>query len=151
MDEKLIDLATSSLHRLLWVVRLDRLGTWSKLLRGMVQLDMHILKLIAERPAIILKEICDELNIPNSTLTSAINRLEKKGLLKRVISPRDRRSFGLELTPRGWEFKQEHDQVDRLITVKVLEALEDSAEAQTFIALLVKVCQQFEGNERKSS
>ena len=36
-----------------------------------------------------------------STLTGVIDRLENRGLLARLINPRDRRSFVLELTPAG--------------------------------------------------
>jgi DNA-binding MarR family transcriptional regulator len=36
-----------------------------------------------------------------STLTGVIDRLEHRGLLARLINPRDRRSFVLELTPAG--------------------------------------------------
>ena len=132
------------LHQITWGIRLDQLGTWSKKLRGMAQLDLHILKLIAEQPDIILKDICDELHIPNSTLTSAINRLEERGLLNRVISRRDRRSYGLELTDKGWEIKAEHDRVDQTIAQKVIDALDDADEVDSLIALLGKIAQGFD-------
>lgn len=143
-DESLIKAATDALHDMVWRIRLDQLGAWSESLKGIAQLDLHILKLIAERPNIILKEICQELRIPNSTLTSAINRLEKRGLLRRLISQRDRRSYELELTDKGLEIKQEHDRIDRMITLRALAALADSTEAQIMIDLLNKVCSAFE-------
>ncbi|MBI5931097.1 MAG: MarR family transcriptional regulator [Chloroflexi bacterium] len=132
------------LHQMTWGIRLDQLGTWSKALRGMAQLDLHILKLIAERPDIILKEICEELHIPSSTLTSAINRLEERGLLNRVISRRDRRSYGLELTDKGWAIKAEHDRVDQMIAAKVIQALDNEAEVATLVNLLIKIVQHFD-------
>jgi DNA-binding MarR family transcriptional regulator len=36
-----------------------------------------------------------------STLTSVLDRLEKKGLVRRVPAQRDRRTVGLALTPKG--------------------------------------------------
>lgn len=36
-----------------------------------------------------------------STLTSILDRLEQRGLVRREISPRDRRSFIIRLTPQG--------------------------------------------------
>ena len=36
-----------------------------------------------------------------STLTSVLDRLESKGLVRRGTAPNDRRSVRLELTPRG--------------------------------------------------
>ncbi len=144
LSSEQVDAMSDLLHQITWGIRLDQLGTWSKALRGMAQLDLHILKLIAERPDIILKEICYELHIPSSTLTSAINRLEERELLNRVISRRDRRSYGLELTTKGWEIKQEHDRVDRMIASKVIGALEDNEEVTTLVNLLSKVVQHFE-------
>jgi len=38
-----------------------------------------------------------------STLTNALDRLERKGLLTRQLHPADRRTFLLELTPPGRE------------------------------------------------
>lgn len=137
------------LHQITWSVRLDQLGSWSRKLKGMSQLDLHILKMIAEQPDIILKDICNTLHIPSSTLTSAVNRLEDRGLLNRVISRRDRRSYGLQLTDKGWNIKREHDRVDRLIAEKVFEALADEQEAQKLVQLLDKVSNSF--NQRSYS
>jgi DNA-binding MarR family transcriptional regulator len=36
-----------------------------------------------------------------STLTGVIDRLERRGLIRRVVNPRDRRSFVLELSDEG--------------------------------------------------
>ena len=141
-DNALFQTATDSLHQLFWTLRIDQLGTWSKTLEGMAQIDLHILKLIAAHPNIILKEICAALNIPSSTLTSAINRLEERGLLRRVVSKRDRRSYELELTDQGWKIEKEHERVDRKITEKILKAFDDEHEARTFIELLAKACRQ---------
>lgn len=144
IDESLVKTTTNALHLLNWNLRLDQLGSWSPTLKGMAQLDLHVLKLIAERPGILLKDICGELHIPPSTLTSALNRLEKRNLLQRQIHPTDRRSFQLEITPRGWEIKREHDHIDRLITVRVLETLDNEQETRLFIKLLTKVSQRLE-------
>ncbi|MCL4876544.1 MAG: MarR family transcriptional regulator [Anaerolineae bacterium] len=144
LTEELVKLTTNALHRLSWSLRIDQLGTWSPVLRGMAQLDLHVLKLIAEFPNILPKEICAELHIPPSTLTSALNRLEKRGLLQRQINRFDRRSFQLELTPKGWEMHREHERVDELITSKVLDALDNEEETRIFIKLLAKVSQQLE-------
>lgn len=142
--DEFVELTTTALHRLTWSLRLDQLGTWSPQLRGMVQIDLHILKMIAERPQALLKEIGNELRLPPSTLTSAINRLEKRGLLERHVHPHDRRSYDLKLTPKGWEIKKEHDQVDRQITTRLLDTLDSESERQQFVELLEKVTRGLE-------
>lgn len=135
---------TELIHQIRFGLRIDRLGTWSKALDGIRLLDLHILKLAAEQPDIILKEIRQSLAIPHSTLTSAVDRLEKRHLLRRTISQRDRRSYGLELTEKGWRIRKEHGRIDQIVAETVLEALSDDQERETLTRLLAKI------NERLS-
>jgi len=130
---------TELIHQVRFGLRVDRLGSWSRNLDGVRLLDLHILKLVEQKPEIILKEIRQELNIPHSTLTSAINRLGERGLVERVISQRDLRSFGLTLTENGCLIRKEHDRIDRLIAAKVLEALDTEEERQLLTGLLEKI------------
>jgi DNA-binding MarR family transcriptional regulator len=127
------------IHQIRFGLGVDRMGTWSDKLEGIRLLDLHILKLAAKNPNIILGEIRDALDIPHSTLTCAINRLEDHNLLNREISPRDRRSFGLKLTEKGWEIREEHERVDGMIGSIVLDALDGDKEKETLIRLLDKI------------
>ena len=93
MPESQARVVSDLVHLVLFALRIDRLGTWSKRLEGITPLELHILKLVAERPDTILIEIRKLLGIPHSTLTSAIDRLERRSLLRRAVSHR-RRSGG---------------------------------------------------------
>jgi len=137
-----IQVVTELIHQIRFNLRVDRLESWSDALEGLSLLDLHILKLTAEKPDIILKDIRETLDIPHSTLTSAINRLEQQDLLKRVINQRDLRSFGLELTQKGCAIREEHDRMDHLIGKMVLETLADETERETLIQLLSKINQR---------
>ena len=138
MDAQILAV-TELIQQVRFRLRVDRLGTWSKELEGIQLLDLHILKLVEQRPEIILKEIRQELNIPHSTLTSAINRLGVRGLVTRKISQRDLRSFGLILTKNGCNTRKEHDRIDNLIATKVLEALDNEEERKVLTSLLEKI------------
>jgi len=138
MDAQILAV-TELIQQVRFGLRVDRLGSWSKELEGIQLLDLHILKLVDQNPEIILKEIRQELNIPHSTLTSAINRLEKRGLIERVISQRDLRSFGLILTQNGCNIRKEHGRIDRLIAAKILEALDTEEERKVLTGLLEKI------------
>lgn len=142
MDESQTQVVSDLLHLVLSALRIDRLGVWSKRLAGITLLDLHILKLAAERPATILIEVRKELGIPHSTLTSAIDRLERRGLLRREISRRDRRSYALTLTREGRRVQAEHDRVDHLLAGKILEALDTEKERRQLIRLLSKISQR---------
>ena len=125
-------------HEALFALRIDRLGTWSKRLEGITPLEVHILKLVAERPDAILIEIRKLLGIPHSTLTSAIDRLERRSLLRRAMCDRDRRSYALELTREGRAVQAEHDRIDRMLAGRFLEALDSDKERTQFVCLLSK-------------
>ncbi len=119
-------------------MRSDRLETWSEKLEGVSKMELHILLLVQYRPDIVLGEIREKLGIPNSTLTGVIDRMEKQGLVRRIISLRDRRSYGLEIAEKGREVRKEHDRILLMLATKMLATL-DKEERKTFIRLLSKV------------
>jgi DNA-binding MarR family transcriptional regulator len=119
-------------------MRSDRLETWSEKLEGVSKMEMHILLLVQGRPGIVLGEIREKLGVPNSTLTGVIDRMEKQGLVRRAISGRDRRSYGLEILEKGREVRKEHDRILLMLATKMLVAL-DGKERTMFIRLLSKV------------
>jgi len=77
-------------------------------LSGVTTVEMGIIHLISEHPDYIMRDIIENLELPASTLTSAVNRLEKRGYLQREIAPQDRRSFRLVLTPLGEKAQERH-------------------------------------------
>lgn len=91
-------------------------------LQGLSTVEISVLVIASRKPDVILKEILGILEIPASTLTSAVDRLERRGLLRRVISPRDRRSYGLELTDAGLQAQEEHGKAEEVVLRRVLGA-----------------------------
>lgn len=73
--------------------------------------------------------ISESLLVSSGTLTSRLDRLERKGLVKRVPHPEDRRSVEVELTPKTLKL------VDEVVTVhvrneaRVLETLSERERA----------------------
>lgn len=108
-------------------------------LQGLTTLEISVLNAVSEKPDIIFKEICDTLNIPKCTLTNAVDRLEKRKYLYRVISQRDRRSFGLELTDEGRAAQAEHLKFEFTVCSTILNALENDTEKQLLLNLLGKI------------
>ncbi|HYH02862.1 MAG TPA: MarR family winged helix-turn-helix transcriptional regulator [Bacillota bacterium] len=106
---------------------------------GMTCIELTILDLVANQPEVIIKDIGEQLNVAGSTLTSAIDRLEKRDFLRRTLTPRDRRSYGLELTAKGKTVLAEHHLAEIQTWEKILDALDDEAERLTFLQLLKKI------------
>ena len=53
------------------------------------------------------KEIANELQLENSTISGILERMEKKGLICRHISKEDRRYIEIELTDKGAALRDE--------------------------------------------
>jgi DNA-binding MarR family transcriptional regulator len=113
--------------------------TMDECLKELTTVDLIILTEIAQKPDIILKEIRAVTQLPNSTLTSVIDRLERRGLLKRVITERDRRSYGLMLTADGQRVYQAHFEFENHLFTAILQCLDSDAERALFLRLLGKI------------
>lgn len=117
-------------------------------LSGATTIEISILEIIHKKPDVILREIVDILGLPNSTLTNAINRLEKRNFVRRVISQRDRRSFGLELTEEGKLAQKEHKESENILWQKILSPLEKQ-ERSVFLGCLKKIINNFKEADQK--
>ena len=118
-------------------VRADRMETWSPDLNKINKIDLHILLLVQENPDYTIGDIKNRLDIPASTLTSVINRMEKKKLIQRNITS-DKRSYKLELLPEGRRIREAHDKLLIELASQMMSALSED-EQNTFIMLLQKV------------
>lgn len=106
--------------------------------------EIGIISIVSKNPEVILREICTALDIPKSTLTNAIDRLEKRNYINRIISKRDRRSYGLELTEEGHLAQKEHVGFENMVYGRILNALDTEEEKQELFKLLRKIVSNFE-------
>ena len=53
-----------------------------------------------------VKEIAEELRLENSTISGVLERMEKKGLIKRKVSKEDRRFVEIILTDKGNDLEE---------------------------------------------
>lgn len=109
--------------------KLDKLNT----------IEISIITIVYEKRDVILKEICSMLDVPKSTLTSAIDRLENMHYINRTISKRDRRSYGLELTKEGYEVQSEYQNFEKRAYGYILEALDTEDDRREFVRLIRKI------------
>ncbi len=100
--------------------------------------EISLLSMVGTRKDMLLREFLEIVKIPKSTLTSIVNRLERKDYLKRVINPRDKRSFGLELTVKGERFFELYKSYQSEMGGKILSGL-DKEEQQKLLRLLKKI------------
>lgn len=140
MDENMLEQQIKTLNKL-WheLLHSNKINVCTTELESVTPLEVSILRVLGENPEIILREICQKLNVSSSTLTSAINRLEKRNLLYRTINNRDLRSFGLQLTEKGSSALSEYINGEEKIIEKMLHALENNKERSEFIRLFYKI------------
>jgi len=89
-------------------------------------------------PGISLKEVSAHLDVPGSTLTSALDRLEKKGLMTRVKKEEDKRSFRLMPTEMGEVMLERKEVLHERVFTDVLSVLNAEEQAQ-FVELMDSV------------
>jgi len=117
----------------------NKLDVCTERLRGTSLLDVNIMRVVRKKPGILIKDIAAALNAGSSTLSSAITRLEKRGLLRRTISQNDLRSYGIELTGDGVEAIDEHYLKEIELMGVLLASLDGDDERTAFVALFGKI------------
>lgn len=146
VDLAQIELLDEIWHRLIRLSHSNDLQTFNERLKGVTTLEISVLDMVSKKPDIILREIVQKLQVPSSTLTSAVDRLEKRGYLKRVISERDRRSYGLELSTEGYLAQQEHKKSEQLLFETLLKSLDTNAERESLLKLMKKIIDRLSEN-----
>ena len=63
--------------------------------------ELALLRTLVEEGPMITKALGGRFGVPVSTMTGLVDRMEKKGLVRRVRGRRDRRAIELEATPAG--------------------------------------------------
>ena len=106
-------------------------------------------ELVAEGP-MITRELGGRFRVPVSTMTGLVDRMEKKGLVRRVPGRRDRRSIELEATPAGTLALREHARGIEAIARGMLEALPERQQ-RSLIAILRTIAGRLDAAERRSA
>lgn len=116
-----------------------------KEMKQLSHVEISIISLVYDNPDIIIREICEKIDVPKSSMTSMIDRLEKKNYLTRVISKRDRRSFGLKLTEAGMKIQKQHEEYEEYIFNEIINSLDTDEEKETFLKLTDKIVNNLKG------
>jgi DNA-binding MarR family transcriptional regulator len=111
--------------------------------RAMAGLDVTpgqvgVLQVIAANPGLSQIALGRAIGIDRSTVVAVIDRLERRGLVVRALSPNDRRSHALRLSPAGERTLGEIDRRVRAHEKRIARTL-SAAEREQLIALLTKI------------
>lgn len=112
--------------------------TCVELTKDIEKRDLMLISYVGDNEKPIMREIAEYLDIPVSTATGIIEKLVKKGYLKRYFSPEDRRSIRLKLARKGQEAYELLNKMRVSMTSKILSDLTHD-EAENFIGLMEKI------------
>ncbi len=111
--------------------------------------ELALLRAVAREGPMITRQLGGRFGVPVSTMTGLVDRMEKKGLVRRVRGRRDRRAIELEATPAGALALREHSRGMESIARGMLETL-SAADQRDLIAILRRVRDGFETADRRA-
>jgi DNA-binding MarR family transcriptional regulator len=91
---------------------------------GIPYQEMYVLEKIYMHSNILSKDISQKFNIPPSTLTGILDRLENKKLIQRLRTNKDRRSIELVATEYGKYAVEKHIAEDQIFASNLFGSLE---------------------------
>lgn len=110
------------LHRIIDIIQYK--NEYQLQTSGIPSQEMYVLERIYLHSNILSKDISQKYNIPPSTLTGILDRLENKKLIERLRTNKDRRSIELISTENGRSAVEKHMKEDRIFARNMFDSLE---------------------------
>jgi MarR family transcriptional regulator, 2-MHQ and catechol-resistance regulon repressor len=105
---------------------------------GMCFTDFVALEALLHKGPLTITEIQEKVGLASGSMTAAVDRLEKKGFLRRKPAGNDRRAKLLELTPKGRQTVKEAFDHHAVALESAMKVLNDAEKIQLH-ALLKKL------------
>ena len=125
----------------------ERLSTWEEREvegSGLSLPLMHTVEILGIHEELRMKELAELIGVTTGTLTITVDKLEKKGLVKRIPNPDDRRSFLITLTKEGRKTHRTHSMAHQGLTERCVEGFSPE-EVETFKNLLDRFSRKMGG------
>ena len=106
----------------------DKLSSWEYSVvkeSGLSPAQMHTIEVIGHHQDMMMKELADRLGVTTGTLTVAVDRLEKLGMVIRRPHEHDRRSWIVALTDDGKAMFEQHNSFHETFTREISHELSD--------------------------
>lgn len=111
----------------------EKLSSWEDSVvrdSGLTTAQAHAIEIVGHSGPIKMKDLARKIGVTTGTLTVAVDRLEKKGLMVRKPHEKDRRSFLIELTPEGRACFKEHHEFHIRMTQEIVSELSPGEQAE---------------------
>ncbi len=115
----------------------DKLSSWEHSVvkdSGLSPAQMHTIEVIGHHKTMMMRELADRLGITTGSLTVAIDRLEKLGMVERKPHEHDRRAWLIVLTVDGTKMYKQHNKFHEEFTREISQDLSTKEiESLTFL------------------
>lgn len=125
LDTPLLEKALISLHQVL-----RQQAEYIQHTYQISRLEMDLIGFVVAKGPQKMKDVSDHFHVKLSTLTSIIDKAERKRILKRVASKEDRRVVFLDVTRKGKNIHQDFEQYLKQATEKLEEQMDPVAFGQ---------------------
>lgn len=88
--------------------------------------EMHTLDIIGKQPDVTPSDIAKQLLLTLGTVTTSLNKLEKKGYIVRTRSAIDRRVVHISLTSKGRLLFRLHKKFHKNMVMRIIEDMDES-------------------------
>ncbi|MGH7856544.1 MAG: MarR family winged helix-turn-helix transcriptional regulator [Candidatus Binatia bacterium] len=112
--------------------------------------ELALLHTLVREGSMITSQLGARFQVPVSTMTGLVDRMEKKGLVRRVLHRRDRRSIELEPTPAGSLALEERARVMEAMARGMLDSLPER-DQKALITILRRVRSAIESEPGRRS
>ena len=122
----------------------DKLSSWEHSVvkdSGLSPAQMHTIEVIGHHQNLMMKELSNRLGVTTGTLTVAVDRLEKLGMVKRKPHQHDRRSWLIVLTEQGKAMYEQHNRYYEELTQEISHELSDH-EIETLTRLIGRIVER---------
>ncbi|MDP3339250.1 MarR family winged helix-turn-helix transcriptional regulator [Frigidibacter sp.] len=106
--------------------------------RALAEIDKHILHYVEAHPDCGPTDVARSFGVAMTTISSATDRLAKRGLLERLRPSDDRRAVALRLTADGTSYTADHKRAYMVMFRAMLAPL-SPAERDAFVAMMTKI------------
>jgi len=94
--------------------------------------EVHTIEAIGDLTNGTVSQLARNVGVTQSTMSTMIDKLVKKGLAQRIRSDKDRRVLHIHLTKKGNAAYKDHEDVHRQVTRNWLKALSKDEQQLTF-------------------
>ena len=110
---------------------------------GLARSQFQVIYFLYQERKLSQKDLQIVMQVEPATLTVIIDSLEKKGLLKRVVSKTDKRSRTLQLTAKGQKLRESIPSINKIMETRMFRGIE-AADKKQMKALFEKIIQNLE-------